>query len=109
MLCTSTDYHHHLQCCLLTDSMIFSLAVQHALETNQILDKSVQILRELMLTSPNPYILPFAMRGILEEDYVKTVLHDETQELLRQFDEWRPSSKVLKDVKFRLEGVKSKL
>ncbi len=49
------------------------------------------------------------MRGLLEEDYVKTELHRETTELLKQFDDWMPSSMVLKDVKFRLEGVRSKL
>jgi hypothetical protein len=49
------------------------------------------------------------MRGLLEEEYVKRELNEETMELLRQFDDWKPSSKVLKDVKFRLEGIRSKL
>ena len=98
-----------MQCCLVTDFLVFSLAVQHALETTQAPEVSVQIHRGSTLTSANPYILPFAMRGILEEDYVRNVLHDETQELLRQFDEWKPSTRALKDVKFRLEGVRSKL
>jgi hypothetical protein len=49
------------------------------------------------------------MRGLLEEDIVKTDLDLETVELLKQFDEWKPTTKVLKDVKYRLEAVKSKL
>jgi hypothetical protein len=49
------------------------------------------------------------MRGLLEEEHVRRELHDETMELLKQFDDWKPSSKVLKDVKFRLEGIRSKL
>lgn len=49
------------------------------------------------------------MRGLLEEQYVKTELHEETQDLLQEFDSWNPSTKVLKDVKFRLEGIRSKL
>jgi len=49
------------------------------------------------------------MRGLLEEDIVKTELDQETTELLKQFDEWKPTTKVLKDVKYRLEAVKSKL
>lgn len=65
--------------------------------------------REGTASAHNPYILPFAMRGLLEEDYVRTELYKETTELLRQFDDWKPSSKVLKDVKFRLEGVRSRL
>lgn len=49
------------------------------------------------------------MRGLLEEDFVKTELNDETSELLRQFDDWKPVTKALKDVKYRLEAVRSKL
>jgi hypothetical protein len=49
------------------------------------------------------------MRGLLEEEYVRGQLYQETMELLRQFEDWKPSSKVLKDVKFRLEGIRSKL
>lgn len=40
---------------------------------------------------------------------VKTKLQEEAKELVRQFDEWKPVTKVLKDVKFRLEAVKTKL
>lgn len=49
------------------------------------------------------------MRGLLEEEHVKRELYEETMELLKQFDDWKPSSKVLRDVKFRLEGIRSKL
>jgi len=49
------------------------------------------------------------MRGLLEEEFVRTDLYSEITELIEQFDDWKPSSKVLKDVKFRLEGVRSKL
>jgi len=70
---------------------------------------SPQLSRDGPANTQNPYILPFAMRGLLEEDYVRTELQNETTELLKQFDDWKPASKVLKDVKFRLEGVRSKL
>jgi hypothetical protein len=49
------------------------------------------------------------MRGLLEEDFVRTELNSETAELLRQFDDWKPVTKALKDVKYRLEAVRSKL
>ena len=49
------------------------------------------------------------MRGLLEENYVKTELSGETEEILRQFDAWKPTNKALKDVKYRLEAVRSKL
>ena len=69
----------------------------------------MQIQRGGSPSGQNPYILPFAMRGLLEEEYVRTELYGEITELIRQFDDWKPSKTVLKDVKFRLEGVRSKL
>lgn len=85
------------------------MAIQFALETSTVPDSTLNIKRSSPAASPNPYILPFAMRGLLEEEYVRRELQEETMELLRQFDDWKPSSKVLKDVKFRLEGIRSKL
>lgn len=79
------------------------------METSDVSGSTLQIKRPTSSLSANPYILPFAMRGLLEEEYVKRELYDETMELLKKFDEWKPSSKVLKDVKFRLEGIRSKL
>lgn len=49
------------------------------------------------------------MRGLLEDKYVREELVDEARELLAQFDRWKPSTEQLKDVKFRLEAIKSKL
>jgi hypothetical protein len=57
----------------------------------------------------NPFFLPWALRGLLEEEKVRKELGDEVQELLRLFENWRPVSKPLKDVRFRLEAVRSKL
>ena len=67
------------------------------METTTVGDIPIQRLRDGPVASQNPYILPFAMRGLLEEEYVRTELYDETTELLKLFDEWKPSSKVLKD------------
>ncbi|GAM34364.1 hypothetical protein TCE0_015r01899 [Talaromyces pinophilus] len=89
---------------------IYYTAVQFALETSTITSPhSLHIQRHNLTATPNPYILPFALRGLLEEDYVRHELHDESLELLKQFDEWKPATKVLRDVKFRLEGIRSKL
>lgn len=57
----------------------------------------------------NPYFLPWAMRGLLEEGLVRKELGEEVDELLKRFEEWRPTEKRMKEVKFRLEGVRSKL
>ena len=81
----------------------------HALETTDVGDFPCDIHKHQGLVTPNPYHLPWIMRGLLEENFVKTELSSETAELLRQFDEWKPTTKSLKDVKYRLEAVRSKL
>ena len=88
---------------------IASLAIEYALETTSVGDVPLQIQKYEIPTNANPYVLPWIMRGLLEEDFVKTELDTEVTELLKQFDEWKPVTKVLKDVKYRLEAVRSKL
>ncbi|KAJ5107049.1 hypothetical protein N7456_003724 [Penicillium angulare] len=94
---------------LYDDEAVYYMAIQFALETSNVADASLNVKRSSPIAASNPYILPFAMRGLLEEEHVRRELQEETMELLRQFDDWKPSSKVLKDVKFRLEGIRSKL
>ncbi|KAH3681116.1 hypothetical protein WICPIJ_007921 [Wickerhamomyces pijperi] len=58
----------------------------------------------------NPYHLPWCMRGLLYE--AKHHFRDggkEIELLFKEFEEWKPESKVLKDMKYRLNGLKSKL
>ncbi|RHZ64730.1 uncharacterized protein CDV56_109261 [Aspergillus thermomutatus] len=93
---------------LYDDEAVYRLAIEFALETSNVSNATLDV-RRSHPSPANPYILPFAMRGILEEDYVRRELYEETMQLLRQYDDWKPSSKVLKDVKFRLEGIRSKL
>ncbi|KKZ67933.1 hypothetical protein EMCG_06464 [[Emmonsia] crescens] len=94
---------------LYDDEAVYRLAVEYALETLPVPNAKLQINKSSRLPNANPYILPFAMRGVLEEEFVRRELSDETTELLKLFDDWKPTSKVLKDVKFRLEGIRSKL
>lgn len=57
----------------------------------------------------NPFNLPWAVRGLLEESVVKAEFSEELGVLVKEFEQWKPASKALRDVKFRLEGVKSML
>ncbi|KDN71762.1 hypothetical protein CSUB01_02658 [Colletotrichum sublineola] len=96
------------------DDQVYDLALAHALETSDIRPNppaTVTHRRDAnsSLANPNPYHLPWIMRGLLEEDFVRTELSSETEELLRQFDDWKPVTKALKDVKYRLEAIRSKL
>ncbi|CZR57374.1 related to Rotein of unknown function [Phialocephala subalpina] len=94
---------------LYDDGNVYDLAIEYALETTSVGEVPLDIKKYEIPTNANPYILPWIMRGLLEEDFVKTELDQETTELLKQFDDWKPSTKVLKDVKYRLEAVRSKL
>ncbi|KAK3333318.1 hypothetical protein B0T19DRAFT_382016 [Cercophora scortea] len=94
---------------LYDDEQVFDLAVTHALETTSVGNVPCEIRKHQAPTTPNPYHLPWIMRGLLEEEFVKSELNSETAELLRQFDDWKPVTKALKDVKYRLEAVRSKL
>ena len=86
-----------------------SLAIEFTAGTTSINTARLKVDRNPSSTSQNPYILPFAVRGLLEEEIVRKELAAETAELIREFDAWKPSTKVLRDVKYRLEGVRSKL
>ncbi|KAI9049093.1 hypothetical protein LZ554_006941 [Drepanopeziza brunnea f. sp. 'monogermtubi'] len=94
---------------LYDDGNVYDLAVEYALETTSVGDVPLDIKKYEIPTNANPYMLPWIMRGLLEEDFVKTELDHETTQLLKQFDDWKPATKVLKDVKYRLEAVRSKL
>ncbi|KAM0236844.1 hypothetical protein ACHAPO_004886 [Fusarium lateritium] len=94
------------------DDAVYDLAIAHALETAPAGPPPAPCTispRGGPLTSQNPYVLPWIMRGLLEEDFVRTELSAEADELLKQFDDWKPTNKALKDVKYRLEAVRSKL
>ncbi|KAF2758858.1 hypothetical protein EJ05DRAFT_324217 [Pseudovirgaria hyperparasitica] len=95
------------------DSSVYSLAVSHILETTNIPHTVPLIIKDFQGSTssinPNPYFLPWAMRGLLEEEFVRRELGKEVDELLSMFEAWKPTSKALKDVKFRLEAVRSRL
>ncbi|KAH8801566.1 hypothetical protein F5884DRAFT_807134 [Xylogone sp. PMI_703] len=94
---------------LYDDDQVFDLATEFALETTSADGVPLQVDRYEIPKNSNPYVLPWIMRGLLEEEFVKSELGTETMELLKQFDDWKPTTKVLKDVKYRLEAVRSKL
>ncbi|KFY07204.1 hypothetical protein V492_07359 [Pseudogymnoascus sp. VKM F-4246] len=95
---------------LYDEEAIYDLCVQFALETTSVNQNvNLKVHRSVANSNSNPFQLPWSMRGLLEEDVVKTELDQEAKELLSQFEEWKPTTKVLKDVKYRLEVIKSKL
>lgn len=56
----------------------------------------------------NPYRLPWTMRGLLHQ--ARRNLGDESvQSLYKEYQDWRPETAVLKDIKYRLNGLKYQL
>ncbi|KAG0365438.1 hypothetical protein BGZ54_006530 [Gamsiella multidivaricata] len=59
----------------------------------------------------NPFYLPWGMRGVMDE--LKAlgvgVLNEEMERLKKLYDDWNPATKGMKEIKFRLEPVRSKL
>ncbi|KAF2084615.1 hypothetical protein K490DRAFT_48793 [Saccharata proteae CBS 121410] len=93
------------------DPNVYLLAVQHALETTSLhprVNPRLQVGDATGSNGANAFFLPWAMRGLLEEEFVRRELQDEVEGLLREFEEWRPQTKKLLDIKNRLEPVRSK-
>lgn len=94
------------------DEKVYDLGVEFAMETAGLTSATAAAVSRY--EPPNahntsPYLLPWAMRGVLGEEYVRNELQSEINDLLKLFEEWKPQTKQLKDVKVRLEGLRSKL
>ncbi|SCV05663.1 LANO_0H12442g1_1 [Lachancea nothofagi CBS 11611] len=89
---------------------VYDLGIKFALETSNIPPDQPVVYKTYQVDElgSNPYHLPWCMRGLLYE----TGLHvgrEQIVELFREFEEWDPETKLLKDVKYRLNGLRSKL
>ncbi|KFX87888.1 hypothetical protein O988_09237 [Pseudogymnoascus sp. VKM F-3808] len=79
---------------LYDEEAIYDLSVQFALETTSVNQNvALKVQRSAANGNSNPFQLPWSMRGLLEEDVVKTELDQEAKELLLQFEEWKPTTK----------------
>ncbi|GAA6002426.1 uncharacterized protein JCM10292_006652 [Rhodotorula paludigena] len=54
----------------------------------------------------NPYLLTWALRGIIEDPQVCELFSNELAALREAYETWKPQTKVLKDVKLKLEGIR---
>ena len=55
----------------------------------------------------NPYQLPWALRGLLEDPRVRSLFSDHIIKLLEDYEQWKPVTKTLRDVQFRLQPMTS--
>lgn len=94
------------------DPQVYDLALNFSLYTTKLPYETPLYFKPYSIDQlgVNPYHLPWCMRGLLYE--AKQHFKDggnEIELLFKEFDEWKPESKVLKDMKYRLNGLKSKL
>ncbi|CAJ0634079.1 1618_t:CDS:10, partial [Entrophospora sp. SA101] len=87
---------------------VYTLAVKYLFETVKHPPKNVKLDLFRAQKQYNPFYLPWAMRGILEDkDVVRSESFSRDLHKLRKlFEEWEPTSKVMRDVKFRLEPLR---
>lgn len=92
------------------EGQVYELGIKFALETTDLpLDIPVKYRHyEVDQLGSNPYHLPWCMRGLLYETGVH-LDRSGIDSLFKEFEEWEPETKQLKNVKYRLNGLKSKL
>ncbi|KAH3676107.1 hypothetical protein WICMUC_002404 [Wickerhamomyces mucosus] len=93
-------------------SSVYDLALQFTLYTTDLPYKIPIKLKPYSIDQLglNPYHLPWCMRGMLFEvrdNFING--NEEILKLFKEFENWNPNSKLLKDMKYRLNGLRSKL
>lgn len=109
------------------DGKVYDLGIKFALDTEDVVlgpQPASQIYTKefnISKIGTNPFILPWCLRGLIfnveknwpvsnsitmEAGQPKTG-PQEIEALYELFDKWRPDSKVLKDLKFRLNGIRA--
>ncbi|CAG8531023.1 21325_t:CDS:2 [Rhizophagus irregularis] len=93
---------------LYTEIEVYTLAVRYLFETPSLGACDLKLDRFVAQQKNNPFYLPWAMRGVLEDREVSESIHlkYETMKLRKQYEEWEPTTKAMKEVKFRLEPMR---
>lgn len=94
---------------------VFNLAVRYQFETTLLVDSPTYLNSSAqpplaMSFDPtqkrNPYLLTWALRGIVEDEEVRDLFGDELTALREAFETWKPTTKILREVKLKLEGIR---
>lgn len=56
--------------------------------------------------SNNPHLLPWSLRGILEDRAVRATFGAAIDDLVDSYEKWTPSTRTLRDVQYRLEPMR---
>ena len=92
------------------EKQVYHLGIKFALETTDLSEISPVEYSPYKLSElgANPYRLPWCMRGLMYESN-KHFDNEEIKMLFKEFEEWEPETKQLKDIKNRLNGLKYRL
>lgn len=92
------------------EAQVYELGLKFALETTDVTAEIPVKYRPLTLEQlcANPYHLPWCMRGLIYE-VSKHLDKGEITQLFEEFESWEPEKKQLKDIKYRLNGLRTKL
>ncbi|CAG8584643.1 9812_t:CDS:2 [Cetraspora pellucida] len=84
---------------------VYTLAVRYLFEVPSLGTSEVKLSKFQAQPKYNPYFLPWSVRGILEDKNVtgNPRFINEVNRLKKLYEDWDPSSKALKELKFRLE------
>ncbi|CAG8786800.1 17642_t:CDS:2, partial [Dentiscutata erythropus] len=90
---------------------VYTLAVQYLFEVPSLRTSEAKINKFQAQPKSNPYFLPWSVRGILEDKNVtrNPFLVNEVTRLKKLYEDWDPPSKVLKELKFRLEPFRDSI
>ncbi|KAA8916248.1 hypothetical protein TRICI_001600 [Trichomonascus ciferrii] len=94
------------------EGRVYDLSIRHALETTDPgPNVPVKLSSDFKVpkSNNNPYLLPWCMRGLLSEALTRESLAGHLNELYNEFEQWKPETKILKDMKYRLSAIQSKL
>lgn len=92
---------------------VYDLAIRHVLETTDP-DPSLPVVVDTDFQVPqkqtqNPYLLPWSLHGMCTEASTQSQLRPVLADLLQEYRDWAPESKVLKDIKYRLSAIQGRL
>lgn len=62
---------------------------------------------EIPKKNPNPYNLPYCMRSMQYETLARPPLRPLLENLNQEFEKWKPESKPLRDLKYRLSPIQN--
>ncbi|ODQ56318.1 hypothetical protein SAICODRAFT_87028 [Saitoella complicata NRRL Y-17804] len=92
------------------EEAVYDLALRYTLETTTAAPVAPKVTPfHAEKRKENPFALPFAMRGIIDDPMVsrEASFSEEVDKLRGEFEAWKPSTKPLKDLKYRLEPIQS--